>query len=198
VILNGRARATLRRRAGRPEGCPCSRDPAFCRDPTLPRLPLGPPGHPWGPGVSSAREGVSAGDPIGQLRFQTAANPLPGRTRARFDASQRRLPAPDGKRFQQRRPGASMTRTSVAIFSFLAIVACTTATVPKTWTRPDGGAIDPSQLEADKTICQREMEQAELVTHARALVPIYLPGQESPSLKVFNGCMVRHGYAVAR
>jgi hypothetical protein len=93
---------------------------------------------------------------------------------------------------------ASMTRTSVAIFSFLAVAACTTATVPTTWTRPDGRAIDPTQLEADKTICRGKMEQAELVTNARALVPIYLPGQESPSIKVYNGCMGEHGYAVAR
>jgi hypothetical protein len=42
--------------------------------------------------------------------------------------------------------------------------------------RPDGRAIDPIQLEADKTICRGEMEQAELVTNARAFVPIYLPG----------------------
>jgi hypothetical protein len=91
-----------------------------------------------------------------------------------------------------------MTRISVAIFCFLAVAACTTATAPKTWTTRDGGAIDPTQLEADKTICQREVDQAELATHARALVPIYLPGQESPSLKVFNGCMMRHGYAVAK
>src|ERR1700728_2219485 len=95
-------------------------------------------------------------------------------------------------------PRASMTRTSVAIFSFVAFAACTSATAPTTWTRLDGRAIDPTRLEADKTICRGEMEQAERVTNARALVPIYLPGQESPSLKVYNGCMAQHGYAVAR
>jgi hypothetical protein len=91
-----------------------------------------------------------------------------------------------------------MTRTSVAIVSFLAVAACTTATVPTTWTRPDGRAIDPTQLKADKTICQGKMEQAEIITNARALVPIYLPGEESPSIKLYNGCMAEHGYAVAR
>lgn len=91
-----------------------------------------------------------------------------------------------------------MTRTSVAIFSFLAVAACTTATVPTTWTRLDGRAIDPAQLEADKTICRGKMEQAEAVINARALVPIYLPGQESPLLKLYNGCMAEHGYAVGR
>jgi hypothetical protein len=29
-------------------------------------------------------------------------------------------------------------------------------------------------------------------------VPIYLPGEESPSIKLYNGCMAEHGYAVAR
>jgi hypothetical protein len=93
---------------------------------------------------------------------------------------------------------ASMARTSVAIFCFLAVAACTTATVPTAWTRLDGRAIDPAQLEADKTNCQGEMEQAELVTNARGLVPIYLPGQERPSIKLYNGCMAERGYAVAR
>jgi hypothetical protein len=94
-------------------------------------------------------------------------------------------------------PRAAMIRTNLAIFCLLAVAACTTATVPTTWTRADGRAIDPAQLEADKTVCHGEMEQAELVTNARGLVPIYLPGQERPSVKVYNGCMARHGYAVA-
>jgi hypothetical protein len=95
-------------------------------------------------------------------------------------------------------------RTGVAILSLLVVVACTTptptptATVPTTWARADGRAIDPAQLEADQTICRSEMEQAQLVTNARGLTPIYLPGQESPLLKVYNGCMAEHGYAVAR
>jgi hypothetical protein len=62
----------------------------------------------------------------------------------------------------------------------------------------DGRAVDPSRLEADKTVCRGEMEQAQLVTNARGLVPIQLPGQESPLLKVYNGCMAQHGYAAAK
>jgi hypothetical protein len=96
----------------------------------------------------------------------------------------------------------AMIRTGVAILSLLAVVACTTPTptptVPTTWARADGRAIDPAQLESDKTICRSKMEQAQLVTNARGLTPIYLPGQESPLLKVYNGCMAEHGYAVAR
>lgn len=91
-----------------------------------------------------------------------------------------------------------MTRICAAVFSFLVMAACISAPLPTTWTRADGRAIDPSRLEADKTICQSEMEQAQLVTNARGLVPVYLPGQESPLLKVYNGCMAQHGYAVAK
>ena len=86
----------------------------------------------------------------------------------------------------------------MAMLCFVAVVACTTSAVPTTWTRSDGRAIDPAQLEADKTVCRSKMEQAELVINARGLVPIYLPGQESPSVKVYNGCMAEHGYAVVR
>jgi hypothetical protein len=91
-----------------------------------------------------------------------------------------------------------MTRTSVAIFSCLAVAACTSAPMPATWTRTDGQASDPAELESAKTICRGEMEQAELVTNARGLVPIHLPGQESPSLKLYVGCMARHGYVAAK
>jgi hypothetical protein len=93
---------------------------------------------------------------------------------------------------------APMFRISAAILSFLVVGACTTQTVPTTWTRPDGRAIDPAQLEADKTICRSRMEEGERVTNARALTPIYLPGQESPLVKAYKGCMAEHGYAVAR
>jgi hypothetical protein len=90
-----------------------------------------------------------------------------------------------------------MTRTAVAILCCLAVAACTAAPMPATWTRTDGQAGDPAQLESAKTICRGEMEQAQLVTNAGGLVSIHLPGQESPLLKVYIGCMARHGYAPA-
>src|ERR1700720_3346429 len=93
---------------------------------------------------------------------------------------------------------ASMTRTTVAILSLLAVAACTSAQMPAAWTRADGQPGDPAQLESAKTICRGEMEQAELVTNARGLVPIQLPGQDSPTLKVYIGCMARHGYTAVR
>ena len=91
-----------------------------------------------------------------------------------------------------------MIRTSVAIFCLLTVAACAAAPLPATWTRPDGRTIDPAQLEADAAVCRGEMEQAELVTNTRRLVPLYLPGQESPLGKVYTGCMAQHGYAAAR
>ena len=70
--------------------------------------------------------------------------------------------------------------------------------MPTAWTRADGRAIDPTRLEADETICRGQMAQAQLVTNARALAPLYLPGQESPSLKVYTGCMTERGYAAVK
>ena len=93
---------------------------------------------------------------------------------------------------------ASMTRSTVAILSSLAVAAFTSAQMPAAWTRTDGQPSDPAQLQSAKTICRGEMEQAELVTNARGLVPIHLPGQESPTLKVYIGCIARRGYAAAR
>jgi hypothetical protein len=93
---------------------------------------------------------------------------------------------------------ASMLRIYAAIFSFLIVGACTSAPMPTTWTRGDGSAINPTQLEADKAICRGKMEEANLVINARGAMPIYLPGQESPSLKVYTGCMAEHGYAAAK
>jgi hypothetical protein len=91
-----------------------------------------------------------------------------------------------------------MTRISAAVFSLLALTACASAPLPTAWARADGRAIDPPRLEADKATCQGEMEEAQRVTNARGLMPIHLPGQESPLLKVYNGCMARHGYAAAK
>jgi hypothetical protein len=86
----------------------------------------------------------------------------------------------------------------VPILAALAIAGCASAPMPANWTRTDGRATDPPQLEADKTACRSEMEQAQLVTSARGLVAIPLPGQESPTLKVYISCMARRGYAAVR
>jgi hypothetical protein len=56
--------------------------------------------------------------------------------------------------------------------------------MPTAWTRGDGRAVDPNQLEADKAICRDEVDQAARVTAARGLAPITLPGQDSPAVKL--------------
>jgi hypothetical protein len=91
-----------------------------------------------------------------------------------------------------------MMRIYAAAFSCLILAACASAPLPTTWARSDGRAIDPARLDADKTVCRGEMEQAQAITAARGLAPITLPGQESPSAKVYTGCMAQHGYAAAR
>jgi hypothetical protein len=88
-----------------------------------------------------------------------------------------------------------MKRMCAAVLLLLSLAACASAPLPTTWARADGRATDPAQLEADKTVCRGEMEQAQAVTKARGLAPITLPGQESPSAKVYTGCMAQHGYA---
>jgi hypothetical protein len=94
--------------------------------------------------------------------------------------------------------GRSVTRICAAVLSLLTLSACASAPLPTSWTRTDGRRIDPAQLEADKTVCRGEMEQAQTITAARGLAPLQLPGQESPTAKVYSGCMAQHGYAAAR
>jgi hypothetical protein len=89
-------------------------------------------------------------------------------------------------------------RICVVAFCLLGLAACASAPLPTAWTRTDGRATDPAQIEADKTVCRGEMEQGQAVMAARGLAPISLPGQESPSVKLYNGCMAQHGYAPAK
>jgi hypothetical protein len=114
------------------------------------------------------------------------------RQAARFDDGAPRL------WWRVKRARASAWIGPVPILVFLAVAGCASAPMPANWTRIDGRVIDPPQLEADKSACRSEMEQAQLVTNARGLVAIQLPGQESPTLKVYTGCMTRRGYAAVR
>jgi hypothetical protein len=56
-------------------------------------------------------------------------------------------------------------------------------------TRPDGRAVEPSQLQADKAICCDEVDQAARITAARGLAPIRLSGQDGPVVKLSSDCM---------
>ena len=92
----------------------------------------------------------------------------------------------------------AMVRSRLALLACLALGACTTAPMPTGWTRADGRAVDPKQLEADKAICRDEVDQAARVTAARGLAPITLPGQDSPAVKLSIDCMARRGYLPVR
>jgi hypothetical protein len=91
-----------------------------------------------------------------------------------------------------------MTRNYATIACFLTLAACASAPLPTTWSRIDGRALDTAKLEADKSVCRGEMEQAQSITAARGLAPLQLPGQERPSAKVYSGCMAQRGYAPGR
>jgi hypothetical protein len=93
---------------------------------------------------------------------------------------------------------SSMVRPWLALLACLALGACATAPMPAAWTRADGRAVDPSQLEADNAICRDEVDQAARVTAARGLAPITLPGQDSPAVRLSIDCMARRGYAPVR
>ena len=92
----------------------------------------------------------------------------------------------------------AMVRPRLALLACLALGACATAPMPTGWTRADGRAVDPKQLEADKAICRDEVDQAARITAARHLAPITLPGQDSPAVKLSIDCMARRGYSPVR
>ena len=78
-----------------------------------------------------------------------------------------------------------------------AVVLGGCASESKAWVRPDGQAINPAQLELDKTACQGELSKANLpVTfqndHITALGP-------SPvATDVYRDCMASRGYLAAK
>jgi hypothetical protein len=92
----------------------------------------------------------------------------------------------------------AMVRPRLALLACVALGACATAPMPTGWTRADGRAVDPKQLEADKAICRDEIDEAARVTAARHLTPITLPGQDSPAVKLSIDCMARRGYSPVR
>lgn len=91
-----------------------------------------------------------------------------------------------------------MVRPRLALLTCLALGACATAPMPTAWTRADGRAVVPSQLETDKALCRDEVDQGARITAARGLAPITLPGQDSPVVKLSIDCMARRGYTPVR
>ena len=85
---------------------------------------------------------------------------------------------------------------------FLAVIASAVvlggcASESKAWVRPDGQAINPAQLELDKTACQGELSKANPPgplqnDHITTLGP-------SPTITdVYRDCMASRGYLAAK
>ena len=78
-----------------------------------------------------------------------------------------------------------------------AVVLGGCASESKAWVRPDGQAINPAQLELDKTACQGELSKANLAgplqnDHITTLGP-------SPrATDVYRDCMASRGYLAAK
>jgi hypothetical protein len=86
--------------------------------------------------------------------------------------------------------------------AFLAVIASAVvlggcASEPKAWVRPDGQAINPAQLELDKTACQGEVSKANLPAsfqndHITAL------GPSPAATDAYRDCMASRGYLAAK
>jgi hypothetical protein len=71
-------------------------------------------------------------------------------------------------------------------------------TLPQTWTRVDGQPIDAAQLEADKTVCRGEMDQANMAAGSNARLHPEVFGYTEGMISVYNGCMAQTGYTAAK
>jgi hypothetical protein len=71
-------------------------------------------------------------------------------------------------------------------------------TLPQTWTRVDGQPIDSAQLEADKTACRGEMDQANMAAGNNARLHPEVWGYTDGMISTYSGCMAHNGYTAAR
>jgi len=71
-------------------------------------------------------------------------------------------------------------------------------TLPQTWARVDGQPIDLAQLEADKTVCRGEMEQANMAAGSNARLHPEVFGYTDVMISAFSGCMGQSGYTAAK
>jgi hypothetical protein len=69
--------------------------------------------------------------------------------------------------------------------------------LPQTWTRVDGQPIDSAQLEADKTVCRGEMDEANMAAGSNARLHPEVWGYTDGMISVYGGCMAQNGYTVA-
>lgn len=87
-------------------------------------------------------------------------------------------------------------RASLAVIANAAVLSgCVSE--PKAWVRPDGQAINPSQLELDRTACKGEVERAAIAGQSESTVdnPVGMDRQDN---RAFLGCMASYGYLAAK
>jgi hypothetical protein len=78
----------------------------------------------------------------------------------------------------------------------LLLASC--ATAPMVWTRVDGAAVIPAQLELDQTSCRGEMQRANLSSTKKPLIDEILDPREQPLNQVYDSCMASKGYVYSR
>jgi hypothetical protein len=77
------------------------------------------------------------------------------------------------------------------VILYLAAAGC--ASLPETFTRVDGRALDPKQLSTDQAICQDEIKDS-LSTGNRTTIW----GPTEDAITVYTDCMAQHGYRAGK
>jgi hypothetical protein len=91
-----------------------------------------------------------------------------------------------------------MSRVSLIAVLGLVVIASASlagcATLPSAWTRADGRPVDAAQLQLDRSVCNGEMQKANLAAGDSA-AEFYLSSAE---VDVYTGCMAQHGYLATK
>jgi hypothetical protein len=85
-------------------------------------------------------------------------------------------------------------RTTYHLFGVvLCLAAAGCATLPDTFTRLDGRALDPKQLSTDEAFCQGEIKN-NLSTANQTTIR----GPTEDAIAVYTGCMAQKGYRASK
>jgi hypothetical protein len=70
--------------------------------------------------------------------------------------------------------------------------------LPQTWARVDGQPVDAAQLDLDKTVCRRAMDEANNAAGNNARLHPEVFGYSEGMVSVYSGCMAQNGYTAAQ
>jgi hypothetical protein len=70
--------------------------------------------------------------------------------------------------------------------------------LPQTWARVDGQPVDAAQLDVDKTVCRRAMDEANNAAGNNARLHPEVFGYSEGMISVYSGCMAQNGYTAAK